>query len=259
MDDNPYQASGFTDPEPVRPADDPPGFVAILHEATGILTQNFVLLSGIILTVWLPGNLFVNYMLYENGATDEFLLRAPMMIEGIFGPLYIGAMMFALSRIMEGERPSWSESIGHGFGCWGRLFGARFVAGILVMLGCLALLVPGIILAVRWALIAPAVVLEGLDANASRARSSELTEGYRWRIFGTAVVFYFVFILLSIALYLPTEVVPETDNMLVGTLLDCVTDLLTGVIQIAMFLYYWYSARAHEAMLEDAEFPEETE
>ena len=70
-----------------------------LGEAVIILRRSWLLFSGIILTVWLPGNLLVNYLAYyvfpDLGALKQ--ARATMWIEGIFGPVYIGAMVYALS------------------------------------------------------------------------------------------------------------------------------------------------------------------
>ena len=40
-------------------------------EAIELLVMNFVLFSAIILTVWLPGNLLVNYLVFNVLTEDE--------------------------------------------------------------------------------------------------------------------------------------------------------------------------------------------
>ena len=66
--------------------------------------------------------------------------------------------------------------------------------GFLVGLACLALIVPGILLAVRWSLAVPAKVLEDKSSGEAMSRSSELTLGNRGRVF----VIWFLFVILSI-------------------------------------------------------------
>ena len=61
-------------------------------------------------------------------------------------------------------------------------FGTGFVTGVLLLL-CV---VPGLIAIVRWVLVAPIVILEpGVDAW---ARSSALTKGHRWELFGILAI-----------------------------------------------------------------------
>ena len=66
--------------------------------------------------------------------------------------------------------------------------------GFLVGLACIALIVPGILLAVRWSLAVPAKVLEDKSSGEAMSRSSELTLGNRGRVF----VIWFLFVILSI-------------------------------------------------------------
>ena len=47
---------------------------------------------------------------------------------------------------------------------------------------------PGLYLLTRWSLITPAIVLEGRSAGESFTRSSELTAGHRWKVFGVIIV-----------------------------------------------------------------------
>jgi hypothetical protein len=68
--------------------------------------------------------------------------------------------------------------------------------GFLVGLACLALIVPGILLALRWSLAVPVKILENKDSGDAMSRSTELTQGNRGRIF----VIWFLFFVLSIGI-----------------------------------------------------------
>ena len=73
---------------------------------------------------------------------------------------------------------------------WSRLDAlvrVSILTGIGVGLGLVALVVPGIVLAVRWALAAPIVMLEGQGARAAMRRSRELVRGHGRAVFEVLV------------------------------------------------------------------------
>ena len=55
--------------------------------------QNIPLLGALVLTIWLPGNLWLTYLSAtaegELSLGDE--IRAPVFLEAVFGPIYSGA------------------------------------------------------------------------------------------------------------------------------------------------------------------------
>nr|WP_143547731.1 hypothetical protein [Rhodopirellula sp. SM50] len=210
-------------------------------EAVRLLSNHLVLFSAIILTVWLPGNLLINYLAYYVYSEDEIvnLMRSTMWIEGIFGPIYIGAMIHVLWKLKTGEYVSYSEAIGVGIRNWGRLFAARLVAGLIITLGFIVFLIPGIVLQVRYALLDSAVVLDGAGAHRATVRSTELTVGMRWQIFFAAILFFVPYLFLSFAIYLPVDLYPQLDTMATSVVMDCFLDIVYAIIQIVMFLFYW--------------------
>ena len=215
-------------------------------EAICLLKQHFGLFAAIILTVWLPGNLLVNYVSHHvAGAGDIGFLKLTMWIEGLFGPLYIGALVYSLFRIKSGHAVTYREAISVGLKNWGALVGARFVAGLLMGLGFMALVVPGVILAVRYSLLDAAVIVEGKGTSQSRARSTELSLGRRWQIFWSAILFFILFMIFSIVIYLPLGFVESLDVMPVEVILDCILDIAYAVIQIVIFLFYWEATQTH--------------
>ena len=63
------------------------------------------------------------------------------------------------------------------------LLWTSILMGLGVGLGLMLLIVPGILLAIRWAVATPIVMLEGLGARAAMRRSQELVEGHRKDVF----------------------------------------------------------------------------
>ncbi len=72
-------------------------------------------------------------------------------------------------------RRSWSRL--------GALVGVSLLTGIGVAFGLFLLVVPGVVLAVRWTLAAPVVMLEGLGPRAAMRRSRELVAGHGKDVF----------------------------------------------------------------------------
>ena len=213
-------------------------------EAFRLLWNHLGLFTAIILTVWLPGNILINYMVYHaDEASDVGVVKSGMWIEGIFGPIYIGALVYALFQIKSGRAVTYKDAMSVGIKKWGALFGARFVAGLLIGLGFIAFVIPGIILAVRYSLLDAAVIIENMGPSESKARSSDLTSGRRWQILGAAIVFFIPFMFLSVIVYLPLAFLESLNLMPVEIVLDCILDIAYSVIQIVIFLFYWESVQ----------------
>ncbi|MCU0963180.1 MAG: hypothetical protein MUF48_24060, partial [Pirellulaceae bacterium] len=98
--------------------------------ALRLLCSHFPLIAALVLTVWLPGNAVVNYLVYCTNASESTVFRLPIWIETLFSPIYTGGVIYALARISDGYRPRYGEALGVGLRMWIPLFGARLVAGL---------------------------------------------------------------------------------------------------------------------------------
>jgi hypothetical protein len=238
-----------------------------LSEAVRLLAGNFLLIGAIVLTVWLPGNLLLSYLAFFGPGPDNarMVMRGAMYMEGIFGPIYIGAMVYALWQIKQGQTVGYGEAIGVGIRNWGRLFGARLMAGLQIMIGLLLFVVPGVVLALRYALLDSVVIIEGTEMSNSRRRSTELTEGIKLQMLAMAVFFYFGFILVGMMIYFPLYFVEELAQLslplsfALETAADCVLDIVYAVLQVAIFLYYWEKRQMELASDESPQVPTDSE
>jgi hypothetical protein len=211
-------------------------------EATKLWTVHFVLISSIVLTVWLPGSLFAEYLLWNVPSDDEVerSFRIATLIESIFGPIYRGALVYALAQIKQGGRPGYFEAISVGLRHWGRLFAARFIAGVLVLVGLLAFIVPAIVLMVRYAFIDVVVIVDGIGGDRARRTSSLLTRGIQWQIFLAALLFTAIFMPLAYAIRVPyQQFFPALNTMATDVAVDCVLNVVYAIFQVVIFLYYW--------------------
>src|SRR4051794_22054988 len=108
----------------------------------------------------------------------------------LIGPVFVQGSLVAIVRnVHEGQRPeSIGALLGHAAARIRSLFWASLVYGFGVFFGLLLLVVPGLLAASRWSLMAPLIMLEGDSAGAARARSRELVKPYTWTVLGTLIV-----------------------------------------------------------------------
>jgi len=216
-----------------------------ISEAIHLFRTHFKLIASLVLTVWLPANLLIEYyddnFLYQENIFK--IMGAAMWIEALLGPIYIGAIIFLLSEAKQGQNVKYKEAIVEGLRNWGALFKARFFAGLLIVLGLIALIIPGIYLALRFSLIEYVVVLEGADTRDSRERSTELTEGIRWELLGAALISNIGVLILSFVggfiIGLLQVSFPALDTFFISAIVDSATNVLFSIITIIFFLYYW--------------------
>jgi uncharacterized membrane protein len=107
------------------------------------------------------------------------------------------ATLFVVSESYLGRPITASEALGRATPYIGRILVCTILMSLVIGVGVLLLVIPGIILAVGLVLTVPVVVLEpARGASATLSRSWELTRGARWRIFGLLVT-------LLVLLYVP--------------------------------------------------------
>lgn len=213
-------------------------------EAFSLLFKHIWLFSAVVLTVWLPGNVLVAIVTDQAGKDDFMVVfRTIMVIEGVFSPIYVGALLYTLSRIKSGQAVTYREAMAVGVKKWFALFATRFIAGIFIVLGLILLVIPGIILALLFALIDSAVILENKGIFDSLKRSIALTAGRRWEILGAMLLLFLGLIVLSVLVYLPFGVIEALELSVnltpVQIVVDCAMSVVALVIQIVLFLYYW--------------------
>jgi hypothetical protein len=216
-----------------------------------LLGSNLALIVPIVLTVWLPLNILITTLESQAPAGQEGMasFRYNSFTGGVFGPIVSGAMIFALSRRIAGVRVTYGRAMQAGFGNWGRLFAANFFAGLFILIGLVALVVPGIILQVRYALLDPAVVLE--RSPNPRERSTELTAGRRWAIFFSGCLFLGFFLPLSFGVWSLLESLELPEVYWTSIAVESVLDVVGTIGSIVMLLFYCEARQLEKAMALD--------
>jgi hypothetical protein len=74
----------------------------------------------------------------------------------------------------------------------GTLIGAGVLATIIIVIGFILIIVPGLIALTFLAVVAPAVVIDRAGVTGALRRSRELVSGHAWRVFGVIVVLFLI-------------------------------------------------------------------
>lgn len=215
--------------------------LALLKETFRLLGGHLDLFTLIALSVWLPGAVFANYLeFFEPDAEHPGQpLAVRLAMELAFSPLVAAATVAALSRLKRGLPAGYAVAMTEGIAAWGRLFVVRLVTGLTVAVALLALVVPGILLLLRWALVDSVVVLEKVGLAEAWRRSAELTLGQRRDILLVGGLFFIGVLGASFGLGALVRTVPLLNHFVVRVLMDCVLVVLQTVFTVALFLFYW--------------------
>ena len=122
------------------------------------------------------------------------------LIQFAAAALAIAACFKAISAAYLGEHAGVAESLRYAVGRLLPLLVAYFLVVVIVGLGLVALIIPGIWLAVKLSMTFPAVVFERTGPFAAIGRSWALTKGNWWRVFGTLLVVFLISFVLQIVL-----------------------------------------------------------
>jgi hypothetical protein len=108
---------------------------------------------------------------------------------------------------------------------------SALVTTVGILLGTLALVVPGLILVSRWALVVPLIVLDGASWREALSRSNDLVRGRTWEVLG-------VFVLLTL-IGAAVVAVPVTVGYLVieGVLGAWLATLAIDTVSIAFYSF----------------------
>jgi hypothetical protein len=147
-----------------------------------------------------------------------------LVVTGLLGEIfYTGAVAIALTHPHDGEPPSLLQ-VGGMIG-YRALIAVDLIFGVLVALGTIAFLVPGILVFVYLGLAAPVVEIEHRGVRAALARSLHLVRGHFWLVLAVLVP---IEIVSDVATNLATHL---THSLLGDSLVaEWLTDTATNVV-----------------------------
>jgi uncharacterized membrane protein len=171
------------------------GIGAVLGPTFAIFFRHFFLIAKIVVVVFAP----IEILKYTAVITSRMSIGTAgvtVLLTLFCNALVAPALIYALATaIRTGEAPTLNECYAVGLRRVGSILLCGLISGLIVLLGSVALIVPGLIAAAGYFVVYPVATLNPGNAGDVLSKSWELTKGYKGRILVTGIVLW----LLSVA------------------------------------------------------------
>lgn len=149
------------------------------------------------------------------------------------------------------EAPDWRASLRYAVGRLGSLVWLTMEFGFLLVLGLLALIVPGVYLYVAWSVAIPVLLLEDRRGFSALKRSKELVKGRWWSVLGAIVVSGILAgIVQSVFSGVLLAIVGNSDNEIVNAVANAVattaSSMLTTPFSAAVIMVVYFDLRVRK-------------
>jgi hypothetical protein len=167
----------------------PRSVAEVLAAALSLYRRYPLLFIGLSLLVVVPYELAVLIVtkaapLGQESASAGTTLTVALVDFALVGPFVSSLLVRAVLMIGEHEQPRFTEVIRRSVRVLPVVAAAEIIAGIGIVLGLIAFVVPGVILALRWAVVAQVAAVERTDWPTALRRSATLTKRNYLRILG---------------------------------------------------------------------------
>ena len=175
-------------------------------------------------------------------------LVTAFFLYGIIVPLTNGALTIAAADRILGGRAEWREVWMLLFRRLGKLLSAVIPAAIVVTLGCLFFVIPGLVLALFFAFVSPVVLIEGLGGRAALERSTALVRSDWLRV----ALVLMSFAVVRFVAQLVANIFVAPTAIFVGSLLsDLFTMVMLPIPVLGTVLLYFDVRRKRDNFTND--------
>jgi len=201
----------------------------VLSRTISVLSQHFLIFCVVTLVANAPVILLVQNAVKSDPANPSLgLLFLGIGLSFVLSILSQAVLVHASFQAMRNRAVNLGESLRVGFTRFFPVLGVALLVGILAGLGFMLLIVPGLILMTMWLIAPPVCVVEQSGPWTSMRRSSDLTRGHRWKVFG-----------LWLLLMIISGVVSQLIELVFARFLGTTVTLILTLIWTAIFGAYY--------------------
>lgn len=163
-------------------------FGKVLSRGFAIFFSNLVPFGTISLVVFLPYFMLI-FVAYQDGVPRERTTISAWTnaVSLLLSYIVTAAIAYGVFNAMRGRRVATGDCLNRGLAVMFPVIGVAVLTAVSVLLGFVALIIPGLFLiTILWVAV-PVAVVERPGVIDSMKRSAALTEGFRWQVFGIIV------------------------------------------------------------------------
>ena len=240
---------------------------SIVTQSAKIWWANIVSIAVVTIVIWMPLNLILEYIAYQQTGVEETMtdvfkgiqsaVRLDRIAEFWIGVIATGGIIWVANQFWEGQPKARIGAIFRsGFENWGRMFITRFLFGLLMVviiipgvilisigepvaigLGGIYLIVAVFIFLVRLAFAEMAAICDEAGGSSALARSRAVTKGHFWRIVGYQLAVFGVIFALAALIGL-SNLIPIFDNFVVSAITSTFINLLGSFGTVEMLVFF---------------------
>ena len=222
----------------------------VFHDSFAVIGRNFALCAGLALLFSGLPRFVIQFLVIKS--IVHFVRYSPQHIAfaitaGLVSLVMAAVLQAALVRVaiedLNGKRPAFGDCIGTAILLLLPTIGIALLTTAGAALALLLLVVPGVILFLRWSVAVPALVQERAGVFGSIARSTELTKGSRWPLFWLWIVMIVAAMAIQLAL---ARIMPALDPIAAIALDAVISALVYMLTSIAPAVCYVELRRVKE-------------
>ena len=179
----------------------------VLSRSFDILGKNplvFLLLATVaVLPFELSERVIIARLEVANEEDFWALLRSAIatnLVAQLINLVATAMLTYAAFQTMRGKPGGIGAAISKGLSRIAPVVGLAILQSLGILAGVLLLVIPAFILATMWFVAIPCCVVENRGPIDSLYRSSELTKGYKWQVFGLLISVYLIAFLVGIVM-----------------------------------------------------------
>jgi hypothetical protein len=216
----------------------------VLGDTFGVINRTFVVLANLaVMFVGIPAAISIAGAALTPVSPIFALLTLIGALATLVGVLLGYAAIFLVAMAdLHGQPVHVEGLLKTAAGKFWPMFGLAILLAIGVLLGCLLLIVPGLVLAMAWSVAFPVLVLENRGVFDSFKRSAALTRGKRWSIFLLLFVVWLVLFIVELVLMAVfgglqglISRTPSLSSTVVSQLIEVVAVPFWAVLSTALF------------------------
>jgi hypothetical protein len=214
-------------------------FGEILDMGFRILKNHFVLLAGLQAIVFVPPRLVADSLTRGGDFTDPFTVLAGMipvfLALLILQPIIMAAITHVIGENYLSRSVTFGGALRFALSILLPLLGTWILASIIIMVGVVLLIVPGVILALMFALLTPIMVTEKIFGLTAMERSWALMKGNMLRVLGLFIVTGILSSVLTAGVDLVAGFVPFVGSIVAGIVQGAANAFGTAALVVLYF------------------------